>query len=205
MFERIPEPSIMLDANQCASYNQEIINDPSCIDLFLDRYDKFIGIEQGNLIDLGSGSCNFVISLCSKYPKLHVFCYEVSQEMINIAVKNIESANVHNQITIVQDDFMLATGRYDGLIASRVLHHVNDHTKFWQKVYSLSNNILVCDLERPDSLEFVEKVCESESIDFKNSLLAAYNCNEVANQINDYPFMIIKDLKPGEYCVVTKK
>lgn len=205
MFKRVPEPELMLDLTQCRSYHQEILDDPSAISLFLERYDRFVQLSKGHLVDLGSGPCNFIIALCLKYPDLKVVCYENSKEMIEIAKENILQSGLVDRIKLIQDDFFSASGKYDAVIASRVLHHVSDTENFWKLIDSLSNNILICDLERPESLDFVEEVCKSESIDFKNSLLAAYNFEEVSKQIENYPYEFVRDLKPGEFCVVTKR
>ncbi len=208
MFERIPEPALMIDTKQCEIYNQEFIDDPVCLPLFILKYDQFIAIKQGTIVDLGSGSCNFVIELCKKYPKLNVVCYEDSEEMIRIAEKNILDNKVQDQIKIIKDDFFNADGRYDAVLANRVLHHVNDTNRFWRLINKLSERILVSDLERPCSINIVEEVSKNESIDFKNSLKAAYTYDEVQKQIKEYPYEIIKEIYSDDistFNVITKK
>jgi len=205
LFERIPEPPLMEDQEQCEFYNQEFIEDPDCLSLFILKYRSFIKIEEGTIIDLGSGSCNFVIELCKTYPNINVVCYEGSREMIKIANKNISENGLENRIRLVHDDFFNASGEYDAVLASRVLHHVNDTDRFWKLVNSLSKNVLICDLERPEKLE---DILESFPIDLKNSFMAAYTVDEVSEQIKSYPYKIIKEMftdKISAYNVFTNK
>ena len=70
MFERIPEPEIMQNKDQCELYNQEFLDCPEIILDFINTYTEFCGLTEGTVVDLGSGSCNFVIALCKKYPRL---------------------------------------------------------------------------------------------------------------------------------------
>lgn len=205
MFTRIPEPGLMEDRQQCEFYNQEFIEDPDCLSLFVLKYRSFISIEEGTIIDLGSGSCNFMIELCKTYPKINAVCYEGSREMIRLANKNIFENRLEKRIRIVHDDFFNASGKYNAVIASRVLHHVNDTHRFWKLVNSLSKNILICDLERPEKIEYIS---ESFPIDLKNSFMAAYTVDEVSNQIKSYPYKIIKEIftdKISTYNVFTNK
>ena len=165
MFIRIPEPALMEDIDQCEFYNQEFVDDPTCLTRFIEVYNKFVGIHRGTIVDLGSGTCNFVVELCKIYPQLTVVCYEASKEMIKIAKCNIKNSQLEHRIKIIEDDFFNATGNFDVVIASRVLHHVDDTPNFWKLINMLSKNILVCDLERPDKLTDIQ---ESFQPDLKN-------------------------------------
>lgn len=185
MISRIPEPALMLGEDQCEFYNQEFIDYPEMLDEFMGLYEKYANITQGTVVDLGSGSCNFVIDLCLKFPNLSFVCYEASGEMIKIAKQNIQHHNLENRISIVEDDFFKATGRFNLVIANRVLHHVNDTEQFWKLLNSLSDNVLVCDLERPHSLNDIQ---ENFSTDLKNSFLSAYSEDEVKVQIKKYKY-----------------
>jgi 2-polyprenyl-3-methyl-5-hydroxy-6-metoxy-1,4-benzoquinol methylase len=197
MFDRVPEPALMEGRDQCEYYNQEFIDYPEMIPEFIEQHNKFAGVYHGHVIDLGSGSCNFVIELCKLYSQLSFTCYEASKEMIKIARQNIAKAKLEHRITIVEDDLFNAVGRFDLVIANRVLHHVNDTEKFWKLINSLSNNVLVCDLERPNSLDDFQ---DSFSEDLKNSFMAAYTVEEVTKQVNNYNYNIVKEADENGLC-----
>jgi len=42
MFERVPEPELMLDKEQCETYNQEFIDDQSIVEDFVNSYKQCI-------------------------------------------------------------------------------------------------------------------------------------------------------------------
>ena len=189
MLARIPEPELMLGIVQCEVYNQEFADDPRILEEFLETYNQYIGITTGTVVDLGSGTCNFVIALCKMHPALSVTCYEASSAMIEIAQRNIAQAGLENQINLIQDDFFNAQGQFDLVIANRVLHHVNDTVGFWNLIDRLGKNILVCDLGRPNTLEFLIHPLSEDAI---NSLKAEYTLEEVQDQINDYNYSLVK-------------
>ena len=76
MLTRIPEPELMLGTVQCEVYNQEFVYDPHILEEFLETYNQHIGITKGSIIDLGSGTCNFVIALC----KIHKCNFTLSEK-----------------------------------------------------------------------------------------------------------------------------
>lgn len=191
MFDRIPEPELMQDRDQCEFYNYEFDEDPDCLAEFIKTYDQFVGIKSGTVIDLGSGTCNFIIKLCKTYPGIHVTCYEASTEMIKIANRNIELNQLVDRITLVEDNFFNATGQFDVAIATRVLHHVNKTQEFWSLMNRLASCALICDLERPSALVDID---ENFPSDLKNSFMAAYTVAEVKEQIKDYNYTVLQKL-----------
>ena len=190
MVERIPEPELMEDTVQCNNYNQSLLNNSNALLKFVQAYTQYIGITNGTIVDLGSGTANFIIELCKTYPNLKVVCYENSNAMIKIAQDNINNEKLQNRITIINDNFFNATGTFDAVIANRVLHHVNDTEKFWQLINNLSKDVLVCDLERPKKLEYIGSWFD---VDVKNSFKAAYTANEVRSQITPYGYSVVKE------------
>ena len=188
--KRIPEPALMEDAENCERYNKKLSGNQMALDRFVEIYKNYIGIESGTIVDLGSGSANFLIELCLSYPNLKVIGYESSKAMINIANRNIAANKLEDRITIVDDDFFNATGTYDVVIAHRVLHHVDDTTTFWKLIRQLSDNILVWDIERPRAIVMIPVWYDD---DIKNSFKAAYTIAEVTEQVKEYGYKIIND------------
>lgn len=196
---RIPEPqTLMLDIEQCKAYNKHASN-PVQLNDFIYAYKRMIGLTQGTVIDLGSGSCNFVIALARFFPDLKFVCYEASDAMLKIAKENIDSANLGSRIQLVKEDMMNATGTYDAVLANRVLHHVNDTAQFWKLISSLSENVLVVDINRPP-IHVVENIRDNDYYaeavykeDLINSMQAAYSVEEVKEQVKIYNYEVISD------------
>jgi len=190
VFDRIPEPEIMEDTEKCEYYHQSVINNSGQKNNFIKTYKNYIGIEHGTIIDLGSGCATFVIELCRNYPDLKVVCYEASTAMYNLACKNIANNKLEDRITIINDNFFNATGTFDAVICHKVLHHINNTELFWKVVQRLSANVLVWDLERPEYLRAIPTDWDSDS---QNSWKAAYTVEEVASQIKEYKYNLLKE------------
>jgi len=187
---RVAEPELMLDEHQCKSYNENT-SDLTTLNNYIDLYKQLINVTSGNVIDLGSGSCNFVVALAKAFPNLDFTCYELSSAMISIAEKNIKD---FDNIKLVQDDLLTASGKYDVVLANRVLHHINDTERFWNTVNNLGKNILVVDINRPINtdlnLSIADPVYKEDVI---NSIKSSYNIQEVNEQIKNYSYNIYSD------------
>jgi trans-aconitate methyltransferase len=166
---------------------------------YVQIYQSLIGLEQGTVIDLGSGTCNFVIALAQNFPNLNFVCYENSPAMIKIAKDNIILAGLDSRIQLIQDDIFNATGKYDVALANRLLHHIDETTVFWKLINSLSEKILVVDINRPPA-HIVDHIQENDEYqddvykqDLISSLRAAYSLEEVTDQIKEYNCTITTD------------
>lgn len=196
---RIPETyHLMNDPEQCLVYNQSLINSYDLIE-YVKLYKQYIGISSGKIIDLGSGSCNFVIALCLEFPELSFDCYEASDNMIKIAEENIKKHNLSHRIKIIKDDLLNASGEYDAVLINRVLHHIDDTERLWKIVNSMSNTVFAVDLERPEDIlslsplfKLMESIFDSTYIeDTRRSFMAAYTRDEVVEQVNSYGYNVV--------------
>ena len=196
---RIPESTpLMTDTDQCVAYNK-YASDHVQLQEYVQTYQLLIGIKQGTIVDLGSGTCNFVVALAQNFPNLNFVCYENSPAMIKIAKDNITLAGLDSRIRLIQDDIFNATGKYDVVLANRLLHHIDETEKFWNLINSLGENILVIDINRPPKY-VVDRVQENDEYqddvykeDLISSLRAAYSLEEVTEQIKEYNFTITTD------------
>ena len=196
---RISESNpLMTDTNQCVAYNNYVSNYVQ-LQEYIQSYQSLIAIEQGTIIDLGSGPCNFVIALAQNFPNLNFVCYENSPAMIKIAKDNITLAGLHSRIQLIQDDIFNAAGKYDVVLANRLLHHIDETNEFWKLIHCLSENILVIDINRPphhvidhiqENNEYQDDVYKQDLI---SSLRAAYSLEEVTEQIKEYNFTVTTD------------
>ena len=76
------------------------------------------------------------------------------------------------------------------VIANRVLHHVDDTERFWNLLSRLSSNVLVSDLERPKSIEYIRDWFDK---DVRNSFMAAYTVAEVKQQTELFGYNIVRE------------
>lgn len=196
---RVPEQSpLMENPEQCSSYDK-YASAPRKLQEYINTYKQLIGITKGTVVDLGSGTCNFVIALAKNFPDLQFVCYENSNAMVEIAINKIIKENLSSRIKIIKDDITNVVGMYDVVLANRLLHHINDTTKFWELVNSLSDNILVIDINRPPQsiIDHIRKFDDYQEPIYKEDLIssmqAAYSLEEVTEQIQKYGYKIIAD------------
>jgi cyclopropane fatty-acyl-phospholipid synthase-like methyltransferase len=184
----------MLNEEQCIVYNDSFKTHGHELNYYTKLYQEVIGLTEGNILDIGSGSCNFVIALALEFPNLTFTCYENSESMIKLAKENIENSNLTNRITIVSDDFFNVTGKYDAVLISRVLHHIEDTKRFWEVMTSVSDKLLLTDLERFEDEQdliklenFMRPLANSVFVDDTvASFKAAYTEQEVKEQVKEY-------------------
>jgi 2-polyprenyl-3-methyl-5-hydroxy-6-metoxy-1,4-benzoquinol methylase len=187
---RVAEPELMTDIDQCKAYNENAANSVT-LNNYISLYKKLINVTSGNVIDLGSGSCNFVVALAKEFPNLNFTCYELSDAMISIAKQNIKG---YNNIKLVKGNLLSAEGQYDVVLANRVLHHINDTKSFWKTVNDLGKNILVVDINRPNNTDLNLDIADPiYKADVVNSIKSSYNIQEVNDQIKEYNYNVVSD------------
>lgn len=196
---RIPELTpLMTDVDQCMAYNM-YASHPVHLAEYVQTYKSLIGIEQGTVIDLGTGSGNFVIALAQHFPNLNFVCYENSPAMLTIAKANIDTAGLSSRIQLIKSDIFNATGKYDIVLANRLLHHINETDKFWQLINSLGETVLVIDINRPPQrvVDHIQANDEYQEPIYKHDLIssmqAAYSLEEVTEQVKEYNYTILSD------------
>jgi SAM-dependent methyltransferase len=162
-------------------------DEPRMVTEWLKIYHETVNITRGTVVDLGTGTADLMIALLNLYPDLTAVCYEASEPMCKIARYNILQHGLGDRITVIQADLHTAIGTYDLAMSTRTLHHVNDTARFWELITALSPNVLVCDLERPDSLDIIPSDLDT---DIQNSLRAAYTVSEVREQVSALPYEV---------------
>jgi 2-polyprenyl-3-methyl-5-hydroxy-6-metoxy-1,4-benzoquinol methylase len=186
--QRYLEPELMINEDQVAAYNEA--HREWGIAGFLYLYKKYFNKEQGTLIDLGTGTGQYLIALKNKFPQLEIQGYDASSEMVQCARKNIKQAELDIAVHCCRIEEVDKTSDY--VMSTNTLHHIPDPKIFWNKMRTISNNVFVMDLVRPLNRllakDIVETTAQSDSEMFKtdyfNSLLAAFTENELREQIS---------------------
>ena len=181
------EPELMQDAEQVfAFYNGK--KDYS-IKHFLECYSNYVNLDSGKIVDLGSGTGEYLLALSQLYPGLEIVGYDGSLEMVKIANKNI----ANSCIQVRHLDFKDIKDTADCVISTYTLHHLHNPDIFWNTAKNTSKQCLIIDLMRPSSREQAELIVEQYAKDqpqlfkddFLNSLLAAFSEDELKKQIAD--------------------
>jgi len=196
--KRIPEPELMLEPEQVAAYAKADFEEPhsNFVKLFKKNFPD--DEPHGLVLDLGCGPGDISFRFASAFPNILIHAVDGSLEMIkygdNLLFKEAEIKDkiifIHSRI---QDYDPL--DRYDYIISNSLLHHLGDRMLLWESIKKYKKEetrIFIMDLLRPASIEqameLTNKYFKNEPAvlkrDFHNSLLAAFEIEEVKLQIS---------------------
>jgi SAM-dependent methyltransferase len=179
------EPELMQDAEQVFAFYKG--KKDYSIKHFLECYSDYVNLDSGKIIDLGSGTGEYLLALSQLYPGLEIVGYDGSLEMVKIANRNLAESCVQ----VKHLDFKDITDIADCVISTYTLHHLHDSNVFWNTAKNISKQCLIIDLIRPESCKQAELIVEQYAKDqpqlfkddFLNSLLAAFSEDELKKQI----------------------
>ena len=197
--DRIPEKELMDGEDQARAYAEADFEEPHSS--FISHFKKaFAGIEvSGNVIDLGCGAADISIRFARQNPGSVVFGVDGSEAMLRMAALALsKTPELLGRIQLVQallPDPRLRRNSYRAVISNSLLHHLDDPLILWRAVAELGEAgapVFVMDLRRPESREAAEWLTETYMgdgpdilrEDFFNSLLAAYQLDEVREQLD---------------------
>ncbi len=194
---RIPEPDLMDDDEQARAYAQADFDAPHS--LFIDLFQQYFATEPvtGLVLDLGCGAADISRRFAQCYPECQIEGIDGSASMLKYAAATLEKYQLQERIKLNQlylPSSQLPTGHYDAVICNSLLHHLHDPQTLWQTIKHVAKSrapIFVMDLLRPESARQAEIMVQQYSAnepeilrhDFYHSLLAAYNIEEVAAQL----------------------
>ncbi len=191
--QRSPEPELMLDEEQVRAYANADFEEPHShfMKLLTARFGSFP--EQGHALDLGCGSGDISRRFAAVFPGWFLDGIDGSAAMLAAA-----RAMTPHDATIRYIETRLPappTGRYDMIFSNSLLHHLADPAVLWSTIRAGANpgcRVFVMDLMRPDdratARAFVARYAADEppvlQKDFFHSLLAAYEVQEIGEQIH---------------------
>ena len=198
--KRRPEPELMDGADQALAYAQADFSESNR--LFLELLGR---LEPGPLhgasaLDLGCGPADIVIRFLRSYPQASCDAVDGSPAMLDHARSALERLpGVAPRCRLLCHTLPcpeLARAHYDLVLSNSLLHHLHDPQVLWRTVRETAKPgalVLVMDLMRPPSAAWAEAlvatyVPDAPPVlrdDFRNSLFAAFEPQEVAHQLEE--------------------
>ena len=198
--KRIPEPELMDDRMQAEAYANADFDEAHRH--IVEAFDiHFPGIKmEGQILDIGCGPGDIAFRLARRFPKCSVIGVDGSAEMIRLA--NERSAREHalqERVTFIEGFIPgapIPEGPYAAIVSNSLLHHLHRPGVLWQTVKqytSPGSKIFIADLFRPateaEARQLVTAYAAEEpgvlQRDFYNSLLAAFEPEEIEAQLAD--------------------
>ena len=191
--QRIPEPELMLDAEQVRAYADADFEAPHSyfMELLCARFPALP--NKGRALDLGCGSGDISRRIAAKYPGWEIDAVDGSATMLAAA-----RAMTPDDAQIQYVEAYLpapSIDRYDVIFSNSLLHHLAEPAVLWSTIQDGANRpcrVFVMDLLRPADRVTAERLVAQYATDepivlrndFLYSLLAAYEMDEIKDQLH---------------------
>ncbi len=197
--KRAPEPELMDEKDQAEAYaNGDFEESHSKVIRLFDTL--FPGVEiKGSVLDLGCGPGDITFRFAHRFSEAKIIGIDGSAEMIRLAGerrnRELISADRVQFIRAMIPGIAIPGISYDLIISTSFFHHLHNPMVLWDSIKQYAGSgtkILVVDLFRPVSKDAAKQLtdkymCNEPSIvkrDFYNSLLAAFEPDEVKDQLS---------------------
>jgi 2-polyprenyl-3-methyl-5-hydroxy-6-metoxy-1,4-benzoquinol methylase len=192
---RVPEPELMDELEQARAYSEADFGESH--DLFVAAIASRFGALSGVVLDLGCGPADPTVRLAIANPAVTIVGVDAGPVMLELARARVTRTGLDRRIRLEHrqlPDPSLADRRFDVVVSNSLLHHLPDPMMLWRTVADCvrpGGTVAVMDLLRPEDSETVERlvaghVADAPPVlraDFRNSLLAAYQLDEVEEQV----------------------
>jgi SAM-dependent methyltransferase len=196
--KRRPEPELMDTHEQALAYAQADFNESNTLFIELLRRLDPGALDGARALDLGCGPADISIRFLRAWPRATCDALDGSQPMLDLAQTALDALpGVAKRCRLIRDQIPSAAldrGGYDLIISNSLLHHLHDPQVLWQTLIETGKPgalVLIMDLMRPASAGWVEALVSTYADgepkvlrdDFRNSLFAAFEPAEVAEQL----------------------
>ena len=194
---RITEPEIMNDEEQVRAYAAADFEQPHSQFITLLGEKRPSLPATGYALDMGCGSGDITRRFARAYPGWTVDAIDGSEVMLDVARETAIKEAIDerlNFINVLLPEPPPVDCKYDLIFSNSVLHHLSNPALFWKSLVERSaehSDVFVMDLIRPASRQEAEAMVQHYSAgepdilrsDFYNSLLAAFEPEEIAEQL----------------------
>lgn len=196
--KRRPEPELMDEAEQALAYAQADFSEPDARFMELLAGQAPGGLDGVRALDLGCGPGNVLLRFLRAYPRATCDALDGSAAMLAHAQAALDelpglAARARLLCECLPTEGLEA-GAYDVVLSNSLLHHLHDPQVLWQTVRRVARPgalIQIVDLMRPASPGWAEALvatyaAEAPEVlrnDYRNSLFAAFEPQEVAAQL----------------------
>jgi ubiquinone/menaquinone biosynthesis C-methylase UbiE len=196
--QRIPEPELMNDPEQAATYAGPDLDNAYW--LFVQFFQKYFPdlVPADAILDLGCGPAAIPMHLAKLFSNCEIHCVDGAAHMLAYGQQAVQRAGLEHQVRLFQgtlpEKLPLPRSRYGIVISNSFLHHLADPMILWEAIHEYclpGAAILVIDLLRPANEEAAQLVVDKYipgappllRQDMLLSLRAAFTMEEVTTQL----------------------
>lgn len=196
--ERIPEPELMDDEAQAQAYAEADFEEPNS--RFAELYTEFVGTLRPGaaVLDLGCGPGDITLRIAAAHPEIEIHGLDGSAAMLAFGHAALAARpELADRVSFIEGlvpDAPLPRARYDAVVSNSLLHHLHQPEALWRMIRDRARPgapVLVMDLMRPADQAAAQALVDEYAAgepevlrrDFYNSLLAAFEPDEVRQQL----------------------
>ena len=201
-FERTPEPEMLMeDFHSTSAYDFEG-KDGVLLGVYYYQIIQMCGLIKigDTVVDLGCGSCNLLCILAELNPDSEFIGVDLSDEMLELARKNIKEKNIKN-IKLIKQDITnikeIDNNSIDVVISSMAIHHLPTKEMLTslfaeiQRILKQEKRVYLYDFgktKRTETINFLLNTVTNEFVreDYRNSLMAAFTLQDFKNLSKQY-------------------
>lgn len=163
MLKRTLEPELMDTLEDARQYNRmdhADVNRQFVVDLIAFasqcQSDGYDGLAT-DVVDLGTGTALVPIELCRRVDSVQVLAIDDAVNMLDLAIYNIEAANLRDRITLAKGDaksLVYEDETFDTTISNSLIHHSPVPEQCFAQMHRVTASgglLFVRDLVRPNS------------------------------------------------------
>lgn len=158
---RVPEPEVMRGGEQAEAYSS------AASQAYLDKIDDTfvehalgLGVQQGWVLDVGTGPGQIPIKLALKNPRFQIIGLDLSEAMLEKARNEAELSRVQDRVSFQKGDakcIHFPSSHFDLVLCNSLLHHSADPLATLNEIARVTKPagaILLRDLRRPSAATF---------------------------------------------------
>jgi len=114
------------------------------------------GLPEGEILDLGTGTAQIPIELCTQRDDVQVMAVDLAESMLDVAIANIDIAGLRHLIQVDRvdaKDLPYEDGRFACVMSNSIVHHIPQPAAVLAeavRVTSPGGLVFFRDLSRPD-------------------------------------------------------
>lgn len=201
--QRIPEPEELMEGeDQATAYALADFSEPNR--QFLDHYQRCFPSgpsspdgQLARVLDLGCGPADIPMAFALDWPRCHITAVDGAEAMLAHGRRRLLAHPAAARIELVCDylpDLAQPERTFDTLLSNSLLHHLPHPEVLWDSLLRFGRpgaQVLIMDLFRPPSTQRARELQALHAADeagilqrdFYNSLLAAFEPDEVETQL----------------------